>query len=77
MDLTEIGTERMPSVLKDPFKKTCVKRVYVSFWLFSGKWSANGSVEFENGSTKGEQKFDGQTFDEVVQKIKSFISNID
>jgi hypothetical protein len=78
MKLLQFGKEQLPSVLNDPFKKTHVKRIYVSFSenvFIDGKYSANGSVEFANGNTKGEQKFDGDTFDEVVLKIKSFLDN--
>lgn len=72
-----IGSEKMPSILNDPFGKTFIKRVYVSFGVFNQKWNAYGEVEFKNGNTVGQQKFDGDTFDEVVQKIKLFISTLD
>lgn len=73
MDL--IGKESLPSVFNDPFKKTLVNRIYVSVSksLFHDKLSANGSVEFKNGNTTGEQRFEGDSFDEVVGKIKYFI----
>ncbi len=74
MEIQEyIGKEKLPSVLKNPFGKNSIKRIYVSFSQFSDRWSANGSVEFENGNTKGEQKFTGQTFDDVVLQIKALI----
>ncbi len=75
-DLETLGSEKMPAILKDPFKKNCVKRIYVNYsegWTI-GKWSGNGAVEFENGNTKGEQKFTGESFDEVVAKIKAFVT---
>ena len=63
-----IGNEKMPTILKDPFKKNCVKRIYVSYSESWGgqEWWANGNVEFSNGNTKGEQTFVGETFDEVL-----------
>lgn len=76
MKIEEIGKEKLPSILKDPFNKNAVKRIYVSFSEYSGTWSANGSVEFQNGNTKGEQKFTGQTFDDVVLQIKSLINEL-
>ena len=76
MEITKnIGNQSLPTVLKDPFKKNCVKRIYVNYsegWI-NEVWIANGVVEFGNGNTKGEQKFEGASFDEVVQKIKIFI----
>ena len=73
---SQIGKEKLPSIVKDPFNKNAVKRIYVSFSEFCGSWSANGSVEFQNGNTKGEQKFTGQTFDDVVLQIKSLINEL-
>jgi hypothetical protein len=71
-----MGEEKLPAILKDPFKKNCVKRIYVNYSeAWSGKeWKANGVVEFSNGNTKGEQSFSGESFDEVVAKIKIFIT---
>lgn len=74
----EIGKESMPSVLKDPFKKTCVKKILVYFQesdFTKGQWYAWGKVYFTNGNTKGEQDFNGETFDEVTLKIREFINN--
>jgi hypothetical protein len=70
------GKTTMPTVLKDPFSKTKITSVWVDYSpsLFSPyNWSASGSVSFKNGDTKGEQKFKGESFDEVVAKIKAFI----
>ena len=72
-----LGNEKLPTIIKDPFKKNCVKQIYVYYshsWI-GDKWEASGSVQFTNGNTKGEQLFSGDTFDEVVMKIKNFIDN--
>jgi hypothetical protein len=78
MEIQEtIGNESMPTTLKDPFKKNCVKRIYVNYsesLLFSKEWKAFGVVEFSSGNTKGEQRFEGKSFDEVVVLIKNFIT---
>ena len=83
MQVENIGTEKIPSILKNPFSKNCVKRIHVAFGerafasLRDGSsWEASGSVEFSNGNTKGEQRFHGETFDEVVAKIKAFINEL-
>jgi hypothetical protein len=80
--LKSIPNEKLPSVINDPFKKTQVTSISVdyeqSIWSFDkGKWSATGRVKFKNGNTEGSQKFEGQTFDEVVLKIKSMIENLE
>lgn len=78
MEIENIGEEKMPSILKDPFKNNCVKRVYVSFSeLFNSSWGAYGEVEFSNGGTSGKQTFKGDSFDEVVLKIKTFMKNLE
>jgi hypothetical protein len=70
----------LPSDLKNPFAKNRIKAIHVHYscgYFNKSNWTASGKVEFENGLTKGEQKFDGDTFDEVVQKIKAFIEQLD
>lgn len=75
-----VNSESLSSVINNPFQKTKIKRIYVSYSqnIFSSddKWSASGSVEFENGNTKGEQGFSGNTFDDVVLQIKSLIESL-
>lgn len=73
-----IGNEKMLSILKDPFKKSCIKKIYVTYRekTFSDGWVAEGSVKFSNGKTTGEQDFEGDSFDEVVMKIKNFINEV-
>lgn len=75
MNFLSIGYTSMPSVLNDPFKKICITGIHVAYRESFRKWHATGWVEFENGATKGEQRFTGETFDDVVQQIKSFINN--
>jgi hypothetical protein len=75
-----IGQEKLNklSTVTDPFSKDCIKdiTVYYKEKMFDkGVWYARGSVEFRKGSTTGRQEFDGETFDEVVLKIKNFIEN--
>lgn len=81
MKLLGFGKEKLPSVVKDPFKKTSVTSIYVRvgrpfFSSNDAPFKAWGSVEFENGKTKGEQKFEGDTFDDVVLQIKAMLDNL-
>jgi len=82
MKLLEMFKESLPSVIQDPFKKTKVKSISVyyreSFWSSDkGKWEASGNVEFSNGNTSGKQEFKGETFDEVVMKIKAMLETLE
>lgn len=63
---------------KDPFQKDCVIRV--STWCakltFGGGWTYTGTVEFQNGDTKGEQKFKGESLANVLQKMEVFVQSL-
>jgi len=77
--MIQIGTEQMPSILKDPFSKVLIKAIRVHYNESSfteGKWYATGTVSFKNGDTSGEQAFEGTDFNDVVSKIKNFVESI-
>ena len=78
MKLLGFGKETLPSVVKDPFNKSKITSVSVRYskGFFNDKFTAYGRVEFEDGNTKGEQQFTGDTFDDVVLSIKSMIENL-
>lgn len=78
-DILKLGNTNI-SVLKDPFKKNKIIRVSVNFSeneFREGNWKARGYVDFKNGNTQGQQKFEGETFENVVLQIKTFIDNIE
>jgi hypothetical protein len=79
MNIENIGNEKLPSIICDPFCKVKVEaiRVHYTKSSFSGKWSCSGTVEFKNNNTSGEQRFEGATFDEVVLKIKAMLDNLE
>ena len=79
-DLQNIGSNKMLSVINDPFKKSKVTMVYVcgNRSLFDkDKFRFSGTVKFENGNTKGEQEFEGESFDDVVLKIKAMLETME
>ncbi len=80
MNLFDFGKEKLPSIIKDPFQKTKITRIYVSFdapmWVNDKEWSANGNVEFKNDDTNGSQKFKAtgdDAFDQVTLQIRAFL----
>lgn len=78
--LEEIGKQKLPYVINDPFKKNKITSVSVwgsESWLNPGHFTFSGRVEFTNGQTKGEQNFEGDSFDHVVLKIKSMLDNLE
>jgi len=78
VDKIEIGSTKLPSILKDPFCKSSITGIQVTFQDFwnDGKWKATGWVKFKNDNTSGCQDFQANTFDEVVLGIKSFIETL-
>ena len=69
---------RVISQLKDPFSKDCIIRV--STWAsrdsWDNTWTYSGTVEFENGNTKGEQEFEGVSMADVIQKMEIFVEGL-
>lgn len=73
-----LGKEKLPSIINDPFNKTSITKInvtYEDFWG-RGEWKAHGYVYFKNGNTSGDQRFEAETFDEVVIQIKAFIETL-
>lgn len=67
------------SGLNDPFKKECLKNIsiFADRSMFSPYYfSFSGSVEFQNGNTKGEQRFEGSSLDDIYNKIYEFCENL-
>lgn len=78
-ELKKIGNEALSTTITDPFSKECITNVFVNMskLVRRGKpyWYCYGFVEFTKGSTTGKQRFDGDTFDEVLVKIRDFINH--
>lgn len=73
------NTSSVPSSLNNPFATDKVERIYIimSKSLFDdNKFRFHGSVEFTNGRTKGEQKFEGTDIMDVVKQIYSFLEEL-
>lgn len=66
------------SPLKDPFEKDCVTSISMRYWKgsFSDDWYFTGTVEFINGNTKGEQKFDCSSPDQLHAEINEFLKTL-
>ena len=77
-ELNNFGEEKMLDVLKDPFKKGSIIsiRTNASQSLFNKTWTFSGIVEFKNGDTTGEQRFKGDSFDDVILKMKTFFESL-
>lgn len=67
------------SPLNDPFKKACVTSAHFHIYTGHGQYrvpSMSASVEFENGNTKGEQKFKAEDFGVLVRQVEDFINTL-
>lgn len=72
------NTSSVPPSLNNPFTTDKVEHIFISMnkSLFSGKFMFHGSVEFVNGRTKGEQKFEGSDIMDVVKQIYTFLEQL-
>ncbi len=75
--IEKIGKTGINSVLSNPFNKMSITHISVTYRKrsFDLGWIAEGEVRFENGKTKAEQSFTGDSFDNVTTQIKHFIEN--
>lgn len=67
------------SVIKDPFGYQHIEKIFIlahKGWI-DNEWKYSGTVEFENGRTKGEQHFDGKNLASVVKKVDIFIKELE
>lgn len=76
--MKEIMGEQLPSIVENPFKKDCITniRMFAGRSLFDNNWYFRGNVEFRNGNTKGEQKFEKNSFDELYIAIANFCKTL-
>lgn len=77
--LKSFGEEKMPSIINDPFKKNMITSIVVLYRRNSFapyEMQASGFVEFKNNTTEGKQCFTGNTFDDVVLKIKAMLETL-
>lgn len=73
MDINQL----QPIELNNPFLKE--KIVAIDVWAgvdMVGVWQARGYIMFQDKLTNGRQDFEGRTFDEVVNKMKTFLNNL-
>ena len=77
--LEGLGHSKLPTDVKNPFGAKNIESISVCFhkgYFHPYEWSAYGTVKFKNGNTEGEQKFSGESFDDVVVKIKRMLDTI-
>lgn len=75
---TIFGNEQKPTtIIQNPFKKECIQHIYLSaFKWSSGTIVIDGLVRFQQGNTKGEQKFEANSFPELLMKIQQFCESL-
>lgn len=59
------------------FAKECVRRISATALRFeTGRLHFYGKVSFKNGLTEAEHEVQGNSFDEVILKLKQFIESL-
>lgn len=68
------------SILKNPFEKGKIDRVFIhcfpDVWSKVGEWKFEATISFTNGDTKGEQKIRGISYPDLMNKVDSFIKTM-
>lgn len=71
--------DELPSSINNPFNKQSIDSIFISGypdpWKSDGSWKIEGSVQFKNGNTRGEQRFESNNFGELLNKIANFCLN--
>lgn len=72
------NTSSIPSSLNNPFATDKVSDIWIHMGksIWEEKYEFTGSVEFSNGRTKGEQKFEGTDIMDVVKQIYAFLEQL-
>lgn len=73
-----IFTDSSIGILKDPFRQECIDQVH--FFMIKSCISGNATftaiVKFKNDNTQGEQKFTGNSFDDLGKQVNAFIQTL-
>lgn len=72
------NTSSVPSSLNNPFATDKVSDIWIHMrkGIWDGEYKFTGSVEFSNGRTNGEQKFEGTDIMDVVKQIYAFLEQL-
>ena len=77
MKLELFGKKGVPSQLKDPFNKERIQSIHMHY--YNRSWSDPGwiaTIEFINGNTRGEQKFEDKDFQSLLGKMEQFVNEL-
>ena len=72
------GGNQLPAEINNPFSMEHIEKIsmYCSKDMFGDGFSIRGYVEFKNGETKGEQKFEAGSLGELFVKIHGFCERL-
>ena len=72
-------TADLPADFKDPFLRDNIEVISMSIrrgCLNRTRVYVSGYVDFIQGNTAGQQKFEAETFEELLVKMKAFLESI-
>lgn len=65
------------SILKDPFSTKCITDVMLRWTkMYDGRVWVYATVCFTNGDTKGEQKIEAESMEELIKKVDAFVKSL-
>ena len=76
--IISLGETEKVSQINNPFHKDCITEIHLhAMKTFNGKVSCSGTVCFEKGNTKGEQKFKGSDMTDLFLSVVNFCKNLE
>lgn len=78
MNSLNLGSNNVPSVIMDPFDHGNIRAitVYVRDLFGKGEFKYSARIEFNNGNTSGEQRIEGDSFEDVVSQIRQLVDSL-
>lgn len=79
MDINQLFERNLPQSIRMPFDLKYITGIHMNVsesWLTKGVFLVRGSVEFKNGNTTGEQRFEAETLSELYMKIQQFCESL-
>lgn len=71
------NTQIINKIHEDPFFRENISSVNLHYYPNGGyNKPANGEIYFKAGNTGGSQRFEGQTIEEILEKMAEFIKTL-
>ena len=72
------GDKSIPSLINNPFTSDCIDSIMLRTYRgFDNNFTTYATIEFTNGSTKGEQRIEAPNLPELMIKVYEFCQSLE